>query len=302
MDAPSDIQSFVFSNGHRVGEMAQRLFPDGHLLPYDLPFDQKLYQTKLKISEGKTIFEPSFLWNQLFCMVDILHYSENGWQLIEVKSSTSLQPTHIKDVAFQYYVLSNSGIKISACWVYHINTKYVRYDDLDLNQLFSKHDVTKDIQDMQQSIAKNEHSFKQVLKSKVEPPIPIGPHCTSPYTCSAKSYCWENVPSYSIFDIHGLSQKKKFDWFYQNRLSLDQFLPDDFSSFTQKLQLACHQESMDYINRQQLNQFLSFYDSSLSISFLDFEFFKHQFHHLTIVCLINKSHFNIHFIFNQRTN
>ena len=101
MDAPSDIQSFVFSNGHRVGEMAQRLFPDGHLLPYDLPFDQKLYQTKLKISEGKTIFEPSFLWNQLFCMVDILHYSENGWQLIEVKSSTSLQPTHIKDVAFQ---------------------------------------------------------------------------------------------------------------------------------------------------------------------------------------------------------
>ena len=61
----------------------------------------KFQKQKKWLDQDKTIFEGSFLWDKCFCMVDILTPYEDGWELIEVKSSTSVKPIHHHDLSFQ---------------------------------------------------------------------------------------------------------------------------------------------------------------------------------------------------------
>ena len=58
--------------------------------------------TKELLKERKPLFEAGILAGRLYSRVDILSPAgEAGWNIIEVKSSTSVKDVHIDDVAFQ---------------------------------------------------------------------------------------------------------------------------------------------------------------------------------------------------------
>lgn len=65
------------------------------------------------ITQGvNTIYEAAFKDKNVFAMADILHKTSKGWDLYEVKSSTTTKDVHIIDAAMQYYVMCDS-IKIN---------------------------------------------------------------------------------------------------------------------------------------------------------------------------------------------
>ena len=63
--------------------------------------------------------------------VDILaRNKEKTHDLIEVKSSTSLKPEHLPDIAIQRHVVAGSGVKLRRSCIAHINADYVRAGDV----------------------------------------------------------------------------------------------------------------------------------------------------------------------------
>ena len=57
------------------------------------------------ISGSHTIYEASFIIEDVFIRVDIMHLSPEGWDIYEVKSSSTLRSYHKEDASLQWYVL-----------------------------------------------------------------------------------------------------------------------------------------------------------------------------------------------------
>jgi len=113
----SPVQQAIFDMGHTVGELATRLYPEGVLIEEDYLHHAKAVQTTLKVMQDqdvRSIYEAAFIYDDIRIRVDILERLDDGrWNLIEVKSSTSVKDVHLPDVAIQYYVLQGLGLGIN---------------------------------------------------------------------------------------------------------------------------------------------------------------------------------------------
>ena len=83
-------------------------------------------KTKEFLDNGESIiYEATFTHNEVLSALDILVRDDEGWKAYEVKSSTSVSDTFIKDAAIQYYTIVNSGIDLVDISIVHINNNYV---------------------------------------------------------------------------------------------------------------------------------------------------------------------------------
>jgi len=136
----------VFATGNEVGELACGLFPDGKEVPFTRDYDEMMATTAQYIDEGvENIYEATFNYDGILVMVDILHVDADGVSIYEVKSSTSVKEIYLHDVSIQYYVLKNLGFNIKSANVVHIDSTYVRGDELVLVELFSIVDVKDEV-------------------------------------------------------------------------------------------------------------------------------------------------------------
>ena len=203
-DEISAAQQTIFASGTDVGVIAQDLFPSGVEVPYEgLSISQQVKMTKDEIAKGtKTIYEASFEYDGLFVKVDILNLGDKGWELYEVKSSTSVKDINYDDIALQYYVLVGAGIKLNKASLVHINNQYVRNGDVEVEKLFTINDLTEDIVEMQQEVPSNISSMRSMIGGEM-PSIDIGQHCSDPYDCDFRGHCWQHIPEDSVFDLRG---------------------------------------------------------------------------------------------------
>ena len=111
---PDRVLQDLFDQGQQVGELAREQFPGGVLI--DLPHtavEERLAATQAALDAGApAIFEASFLAGDVFVAVDVLERTEDGYTLIEVKSSTAVKDEHIPDAAVQAWVLREAGLAI----------------------------------------------------------------------------------------------------------------------------------------------------------------------------------------------
>jgi hypothetical protein len=77
--------------------------------------------------------------------------NEDGWDLIEVKGSTSGKPSHLNDLSFQLSVFTEAGYKINSCILMLLNKEYIFNNTLDIEKLFKLEDVTSDVFELQSS-------------------------------------------------------------------------------------------------------------------------------------------------------
>ena len=134
-DPITPAQKGKFEQGNLVGELAQKLFPNGNDASPENHF--KIFDsvaiTKDFLANGvDTIYEATFYFNDVLAALDILVKDEEGWKAYEVKSSTSVKDIHIPDAAVQYYTIINSGLDLKDISIVHINNEYVRKGDLEL--------------------------------------------------------------------------------------------------------------------------------------------------------------------------
>lgn len=194
-----------FDAGNEVGEFSRKYFPDGiQIKTLDMLVAINRTNEAIKTS-AKAIYEAAATNARTGTQarIDILKKVEgtDKWDLIEVKSSTSVKDEHVLDMAFQYLVFTGAGYKINSCQLMHINNKYVRNGKVDPKQLFVLEDITDRVMAEQDQTTEIADRLFPILETKKEPAITIGRHCASPYDCDFKQYCWRDVPEYSVFDV-----------------------------------------------------------------------------------------------------
>jgi hypothetical protein len=140
------------------------------------------YQTltqKVLQKQVADIFEATFVYQEVLVMNDVLTRSGGKWEIQEIKNSSELKPTHIQDIALQYFVTKGAlGQELDA--------KIVLNDGANAYTII---DVTAEVKVLQDNIAANIQRFKNILDQDSVPPINIGSQCEVPYKCSFFGYC-----------------------------------------------------------------------------------------------------------------
>ena len=270
-DEDSEQQKAIFAAGTSVGELAQQLFPDGIDCTPEVysNLHPSIEQTSKLVSENfPVIYEAAFQFDQVFVALDILIQKADGWHAYEVKSTNDTKDTHIQDAALQYWVITNSGVKLKSMNVLHLNRNYIRVGDLNIHELFTWDDITEDVILLQPKIAIQIKANKDCLEEPNIPSIEIGPHCSDPYPCNFMGTCWKHIPDYSVFNLTR-ARNKSWNLYEQGILNIED-IPDGFRlSGSQQLQVSVEKSGETFIDRTGIQTFLK--ELNYPLYYLDFE-------------------------------
>lgn len=271
---PDEPLQAIFDAGHEVGKLAQELFPGGETISYaHSQLHENVKKTaELIQSDAETIYEATFLYDDVLVMVDILHKGPHGWELYEVKSSTSVSEVYINDIAIQYYVVKGSGLDLKKAYVVHINNQYVRQGELDIPSLFTISPQTEIVIQRQALVSSALQRLKEVVaKGSAEPVRDIGMYCDDPYECDFKGHCWQHIPEESVFSLYFMGRQKRFDLYNQGIIKFDQISSEAQLTAIQQMQVEAALTGKEFINKEGISGFI---DSIVSpIGYLDFETF-----------------------------
>jgi len=140
------------------------------------------------------LYEAGFQYDRLLVFIDILVRDNEGWSAYEVKSSLKISKTFLLDAAFQYYVITNSGLELKDFFLVYINKDFVKTENSSLEDLFIKQSVLKEVLELQDYVKDLVEKEKEVLEYKKSPDIEPGQHCTNPYPCDFIGHCWKKIP------------------------------------------------------------------------------------------------------------
>lgn len=196
------VDQAVLDTGNMVGELARSRFPNGINITVKPWESEAVAQTKRALVEKVPyIFEATLETDTgEYCAVDILRNNNDGtWDIIEVKSTTRPHDYHLIDASFQRYVFTQCGVNIRNCYILTLNPEYSRHGALDVDELFTLHDVTDELQDT--DTVQSEVARIRAILDGPELGIAISKvKCNRFYECGYKCHCWRNIPEYSVFD------------------------------------------------------------------------------------------------------
>lgn len=260
---------YIKDSGSAVGQLAQQLFPGGvDASPADTySYQESVVKTQELIAAGVTIiYEAVFQYEGVLCALDILVKEGDAWHAYEVKGAGKVKPQHVEDAAFQYYVITNSGIALNDISIVHLNMKYIRQGELDIHKLFAKQSILKDVVELQSTIQQKIYELKHVL-TQPEPVTDIGRHCLSPYACDYIDHCWAHIPKVdSVFD---LDPRAAWELYAEGYTHLDH-IPLDYPLSDSVLHQVTHYRSGEpSIHREEIRSFIN--SIQYPVHYLDFE-------------------------------
>ena len=267
---PDAAMQFVFDQGHEVGDFAKKLFPGGIDIPTG-DFSANIRITRENLQGNRPVFEAGILAGNIFCRLDVLNpVGDGSWDIIEVKSATSVKDVNILDVAFQRFCCESAGLKIRNCKLAYINTRYIRHGEIDPQQLFTIEDITERASEASGGLAEQVEEILAVMYQQQCPEAGIGPHCTEPYECPLQQACWSFLPEHSIFDLYWAG-KKRFE-LYESGIVHMKDLPAEFVlNGKQQIQVDCVASGEPHVNKEGIKTFLD--SLKYPVYYLDFETF-----------------------------
>jgi len=118
----------VLDNGSEVGEVAKGLFGEYKDIDFNNDLTKMISDTLEVISNNDqvNITEASFVYKDNFCSVDILKKNNDEYEMYEVKGSSKVNDIYIEDLSYQYYILTNLGLRVKECYVVYVKSRHVR--------------------------------------------------------------------------------------------------------------------------------------------------------------------------------
>lgn len=197
---PDKVLQDLFDQGRQVGLLAREQFRGGILS------DKAgcIASTQKAIDAGASaIFEAGFEAGGVFVAVDVLFRTDDGWTLIEVKSSNSVKPEHIPDAAIQTWVLRQVGLSVTRIELMHLNRDYRHPGQ---GSLLTRTDITAEVEAFLPQVP----ALVSQLAGVLDGPLPaknLGAHCYEPRECAFHARCWpDNVEH--IRHLAGVGPKK----------------------------------------------------------------------------------------------
>lgn len=266
----------VMTTGNMVGDLARSYFGNYDLVEFDYNKDTMSKRTREFMEAGsENIAEAAFYIDGLYCAVDILHRNGDGFDIIEVKSSTHVTDIYVEDMSFQYYVLSRCGVKVKNICIMHLDSSYVRQGDLELDKLFAVEDYTEEVKGKYGEVETNIGNIRDYVDAyDAEPERDIDLYCESPYACAYHSYCSKHLPEQSVFDIRRLYASKKYELYHDGIVSFKDIIErkPNLSEKQMKQVETAYYDKPDEIEPEKIKEFLD--TLSYPLYHLDFETFQ----------------------------
>ena len=185
-----------------------------------------------------------------------------------------MHEVYLWDVAYQKYVLEQSGLKIVDTYIVHIDNNYVRQGEINIHKLFAARNVSDAILPYYQEVERNTVRAKNYLLQQDEPSMEIGEQCFSPYGCAYWQYCARELPSPNVFGLYRIQNKKACEYMRQGIVSFEDVVKSGIPlNDTQRRQVEFEQLQLPtYIDRVGIKSFLE--TLWYPLYFLDFETFQ----------------------------
>lgn len=224
----------IFDTGHEVGRLARDRYPGGVLVEADHRHAQEaIVETQALLTDESVpaIFEAAFEHRGVLIRADVLERStRGGFNLIEVKSGTTVKDVNVRDVAVQTWVLRGAGIDVASAGLLTLSRGYLfNGKHLDVNRLFRFHELDDEVAEHLPWIGEDVTRLHSILSAKKAPEIDPGDHCFEPYDCGYYEFCtrdWEYL-EHPITDLPRL-RSARMEQLESQAIEEISDIPDDF--------------------------------------------------------------------------
>jgi hypothetical protein len=240
----------------------------------NIPFDQVLTRSRDLLQRRTPLFEAGFRHNHVIARADVLEPADGGaWNIVEVKSTSSVKEPHWDDLAIQRHCYEGAGLRIHRCALMHIDTTYVKQGRVDPSRMFARVDVTRTVEKKLTGIEGRIEEMLRVIHAAHSPEVEIGPQCSSPYPCPLVPLCWKKVHETrnSILSLPRLGAR---GWqLYRQGVETTGSIPADFRlSRSQRIQVNAEKTGQPHVKVRAVRKFLRILRYPLH--YLDFETFQ----------------------------
>jgi hypothetical protein len=271
---PIKKDNFLFHLGNRFGEVVREHYGKGVDLSNNKNTDLALSETAKAINDEKVkvIYEAAFLYSDTLVRADVLLRKNDGWELLEAKSSTKQKDEHIDDIAIQSYIIKCSGVKLNSIKLIHIDNEFIYQGDDDYKDLVEEVDLTDQILFKEKLVKPNIEKFKPIAgKDYPIPTIEMGEQCDKPHECDYKKRCESLLPKsnkapINILPIEGNKLEKKYK--ERNIYYLEDVPSAELKKDIYRIIQECHKKNNIWINDKIGDVFKKY---EFPFYFMDFE-------------------------------
>ena len=197
-----------FTVGHKVGEIAQRLYDptgQGQVINAQVEgFSEAFSRTMELLASSQPIFEAGFKAGGALAFADVLlpvqDAGQRAWRMVEVKSSTSVKDYHRDDTAIQAFVARTAGVPLVSIALARIDSTWVYPGEGNYEGLLVEDDLTEQAFGRQSEVQTWIAEAQTIAKRTTEPEIRTGSQCGDPYECGFLTYCQgqESQPEFPV--------------------------------------------------------------------------------------------------------
>ena len=229
-------------------------------------------QTAQALLKPNTIFQGRFEYDGLTCICDVItKQADQSLDLYEIKAGSRLKAEYLDDLAFQAVVLAGSGYQLNRIYLIHVNGKYQRQGEIDVNQLTQLVDVSRQVKQRLAQTRVQLKTAKQVL-AESKPPDTQPIHAASTHFGEwLKIYQSLKPPAAgSLLELGAIGQKQLLAWLKAGKQQLKALeLADEHLKPKQVWQLEAQRAGKPLIDKTALRQFLA--QLEFPLYFLDYE-------------------------------
>ncbi len=165
-----------------------------------------------------------------------------------MKSTTSVKDINIHDASFQKHCCEKFGLKLSKCFLVHINNEYIREGQIDPRELFIMKNITTEVEECSKSIQDRVDKMFEIISDSKCPEVTIGSHCSDSYDCPLTE-CWDGLPEHNIFTLY-YGGKKCHDLYCNGVVNIID-IPDSYKlNDKQQIQQACITSGEPHVDRE----------------------------------------------------
>ena len=257
-----------FEFGNRFGELAHTLFPDAVLIDIDkFKLNRAVEDTTRAIEDGAdVILEATFCHEHCRVSSDVVERQADGtWHLIEVKSSSKVKNEHYPDLAYQKWVMEQSGYPVSRCSVIHANKDGVWPDQ---SSIFAQVDVTEKVNAISDLVEDKVAAMVPHAQQGSEAPDARPLFSKKCHKCNFKNtVCWQGIEDFTIYDVVNVAKIPALE--EQDVLYIKD-VPDDYTlSARDRTNVDRINDESTYIDKPGVAEMLG--KLEYPIYFLDFE-------------------------------
>ena len=187
---PPEVQQRLDA-GNDFGDRAMSMFGDYEEMTVYQPGttypDTKAMVAKTleHLEKGTSVIcEAAFIYYNNYCALDILRKTSTGYDIYEVKNAPAVYDQFVRDVGFQYYIVSRCKVKIGNIYIVtHGN---------DEDNPFVINDVTEQAKAYAKWVNDNIWDLNRMQKEPEEVQVEVGEQCSKPYECWYYKYCHED--------------------------------------------------------------------------------------------------------------